>query len=145
MKYPIIQIFQNDKNIYAKEDGLAIASVNLMPIFVNSVILDSTGNVYRVKKAFRIGWAYFFGYSLLMKGRTAKIDFEFTEIEKYSLETLKELLVSKLQNGVERRFWYTEKNIPSLIARINQSEDYSSLTKIGRDFVQRKKVGNDKN
>lgn len=127
MKYPIIQVFNNDKNIYAQIKSPALASVDLLSTFANSVILDSDGNMYKVKKAYKTAWAYLLGYHPLMKGRTAKIAYEFSEIRKLSLDEFKQFVIDKLNLGVKNDFWYKEKDIPTLVGQIKEKESFESV------------------
>lgn len=127
MKYPIIHLFENDKNIYAQTKGPEYASVSLFHTFINSIILDSQGYKCKVKGVRRIGWANFWGYHPLMKGRTAKIEYEFSEREQISLEVFKHIVVERLSAGVNRGFWYSEKDIPLLIEKVDKSPDYKSV------------------
>ena len=124
MKYPIIHLFENDKNIYAQTKGPEYASVSLFHTFNNSVILDSQGYKYKVRGIRRIGWANIWGYHPLMKGRTAKIEYEFSEREQISLDVFKYLVVERLSAGINPGFWYAKKDIPLLIDKVGKSLDY---------------------
>lgn len=130
MKYPIIQILENDKNIYAESNTPAKADISLLPIFNNSIILDADGFKYVVKCAYKLRWMYFFGFHPLMKGRTVQIGYEFSEEGKIDLLGFKNFLTSKLSLGVEKKFWYKQKDIPELIKRINGAQNYKQIIDI---------------
>ncbi|WP_396175743.1 hypothetical protein [Flavobacterium sp.] len=119
--YPILHLFENDKNIYAQKQGPQIASVSKLCFFDNSIILDVNGYCYLVKKANKVGWLNFFGFHPLIKGRTAKIDYEFYKIEKISVEEFK---------GVDENFWYSKKQIPNLIKQVQDCKDFIKIIKI---------------
>ncbi|TSD67270.1 hypothetical protein FFF34_007705 [Inquilinus sp. KBS0705] len=127
MQYPIIQLFENDKNIYAQSKGPEQASVSLFHIFVNSIILDSQGYKRKVKEIRKVGWANFWGYHPLIKGRTAKIEYEFSEQEHLSLDNFKSLVTERLLAGVNKGFWYAKKDIPFLVNKVSESYDYKSV------------------
>lgn len=127
MKYPIIHLFENDKNIYAQKKGPEVGSITLFDTFINSIILDSHGFKYKIKSVRRIGWVNFWGYHPLMKGRTAKIEYEFKEREQISLEVFKEIVIERLSKGVGQGFWYSKKDIPHLIEKVVISIDYQSV------------------
>lgn len=127
MKYPLIHIFNNDKNIYAQTKGPALASIDLLHTFDNSVILDSNGVMHTVKRAYKTGWRYFFGYHPLMKGRTAKIGYEVSESKQLSLSEFKQAVMERLNSGVGNAFWYKEKDIPLLISQIKEKESFKAV------------------
>jgi hypothetical protein len=128
--YPIVHLFEKDKNIYAQKSKPQIASISKIDSFNNSIVLDSAGSLFVIKKAFKISWLYFFGFHPLIKGRTAKIDYEYSNIEKISLDKCKIIMIQKLSEGVNNGFWYTKKQIPSLIQKIESSKDYKEIIDI---------------
>jgi hypothetical protein len=128
--YPILHLFENDKNIYAQKQGPQIASVSKLCFFDNSIILDVNGYCYLVKKANKVGWLNFFGFHPLIKGRTAKIDYEFYKIEKISVEEFKGIIIEKLTKGVDENFWYSKKQIPNLIKQVQDCKDFIKIIKI---------------
>ena len=127
LNYPILHLFENDKNIYAQKKPPQIASISQIFIFNNSIILDSKGHMFIVNKAFKIGWLYFFGFHPFIKGRTAKIDYEYKNMESLSLNKFKEIVINKLKQGVGQNFWYSKKQIPNLIERVKNSQDYKDI------------------
>jgi hypothetical protein len=132
-RYPIIQIIIGDKTIYAlnTKQGLErYSDLGSLQVFNESVILDSTGKRYIVKKAIKKGWAYFFGYHPLHKGRTVKIDFIFDDIKQLSLMEFKETVIHQLDIGIGRSSWYRKKDIPDLILRINNSKSFEDVIAI---------------
>ncbi|MBL0286805.1 MAG: hypothetical protein IPQ19_05150 [Bacteroidetes bacterium] len=51
------------------------------------IIIDSRKNIFNIRKANQVGWGTpFFGYSLLMKGRLVKINFDVESTQQLSIE-----------------------------------------------------------
>lgn len=62
------------------EKLLKLSSVELLAsnVFKNVVFVDSAGISRKVKSVWKTGWSNVFGgYSLMLKGRGVKIEFEF--------------------------------------------------------------------
>lgn len=134
MNYPVIAILKNDKNIYSlNKSDAEICLVDLINIYEGAIFIDSRLKVYSIKNAYKISWAYFFGYHPLLKGRSARIKFVFEKVESISLKEVKEVLTNKLEKGVEKGFWYSVKTIPRLINRIDASKDFTQILKIFRE------------
>ncbi|WP_285008666.1 hypothetical protein [Pedobacter faecalis] len=125
INYPILHLFKADKNIYTKAKGPELASTSLFGIFKDSYILDAQGKFFQVRGVRRVGWAYFFGYHPLMKGRTARVEYEFEDVNQLALPKFKEYVIERLKSGVSKGFWYSKKDIPMLIRKVEDASSYS--------------------
>ena len=131
MKYPILVLLKSDKNIYAAEKSdVEYCIINLINIYEDSIFIDSNYNLYEIKRAIKKSWAYLFGYHPFLKGRTAKIEFEINDVKKLSLKDIQEILLEKLDKGVEKGFWYKNKDIPKLKTRVMSAKTINEIIKI---------------
>jgi len=131
MKYPVIAFLDGDKNVYSFEKKDAeICLIDLIRIFDKAIFFDSDLKKHFVENAVKVSWAYIFGYHPLLKGRSAKIKFRINQSEKVSVSDVKNELISKLDNGVEKGFWYSKKDIPGLKEKVNEATDFNSLARL---------------
>lgn len=132
MELPVVYFLKNDKNIYAydSERRLKSASISLLHLSKDSVLIDSLGSFYNIKQAYKTGWRYLWGYHPFEKSKKAKIDFEIGSTKKISLYEFKNIITEKLDRGVGRSFWYTKKNIPRLKERVIKAETYKEIIEI---------------
>ena len=132
MKLPVVYFLKNDKNIYADDSKLHLksASTSLMHVSNDSTIIDSQGVLYKIKRTYQTGWRYLWGYHPLQKGRTAKIDFEIESTKKVPLDDFKNIIIKKLNSGVEKNFWYNKRDISRLKERVIKAETYKEVIDI---------------
>ncbi len=127
INYPILHFFKTDKNIYSKAKGPELASISLCGTFKDSYILDSQGKFFQVRGVRRVGWAYLLGYHPLMKGRTARVEYEFEDVNQLALPKFKEFVIERLKSGVSKGFWDSKKDIPMLIRKVEGASSYRSV------------------
>lgn len=130
MDFPIVHLLKNDKNIYADSESKQQSSPKLLHIFNDSIIIDSIGQKFTIKKAKIKSWAFFFGYHPFYKGRRANIDFDYKSVNQISLNEFKDIITEKLNTGVGKSFWYTKKDIPRLKERVMKAESYKGVIEI---------------
>lgn len=136
MKYPVIAILNRDKNIYCFDrDHAEVCSSDLVNIFEKAIFFDSNLTKHTIHNAEKVSWAYFFGYHPLLKGRSIKIKFNIKHSELVSISDIKDKLISRLEMGVEKGFWYSKKDIPSLKDKVRKSKDFQSLVKVFNEDV----------
>ena len=131
MKYPILVLLKSDKNIYAAEKKtVEYCSIDLTDDYNNSIFIDSNCYLYEIKRAKKKSWAYILGYHPFFKGRTAKIEFEINDVKKIELNDVQKILLEKLDKGVEKGFWYKNKDIPKLKTRVKSAKTINEIIKI---------------
>ena len=123
MKYPVVCLKEDDNMIYGfkDEDSLTIASKKLVDrgVFTNVNIVDSNGEILKIKKVKELGWGTsFFGYSFKRNGRYIKIDFETELLKIISLEEFKKDIVNRL---VKSKYFNEAFSIPDVIKFIQNS------------------------
>ena len=129
MNFPIIILSKGDNRIYAyTENEFGYASLGLLDVYTDAMILDSKGIMYDVANAYQTGWGnMFFGYSLLMKGRSIKFKLNIRSQDQISLETFQDLLIERLNRNHTSGFWYSKRDIPRMKDAIIESKAYKDI------------------
>lgn len=130
MKYPVFALKEKDNLIYVffKEKDLKITNTDLLRknIFKKVTLIDASGEVYKIKYAFKIKDAGFFGFSLLKKGKQVLIDFEFEgESTNISISQFKQDIKDKIDRN--KNFWQSAWNISELKEKINKSTSFREI------------------
>lgn len=130
MKYPVFALKEKDNLIYVffKEKDLKTTNTDLLRknIFKNVTLIDASGKVYKIKNAFKIKDASFFGFSLLKKGRQVLIDFEFEEEStNVSISQFKQDIKDKIDRN--KNFWQSAWDISELKEKINKSTSFREI------------------
>ena len=132
MNFPVVTLLKSDKLIYAAPDEkeLKKASIDLIDIFKDAIFIDSIGIRYLVAKAYKIGWAtILWGYNPLIKGRTAKIDFEIKTQSQVSLEDFKIVLIERMEQKYSEHLYFDLKKEDMLI-KISSSNNFKELIEL---------------
>lgn len=71
--------------VFDSEKDLRSTSTDLLEkgIFKNVQIFDSSGQVFLIREAFKVGYKGFFGLSLIKKGRQILVDLNLNIKRKY--------------------------------------------------------------
>lgn len=132
MNFPIISLLKSDSFIYAAptEKNLKRASIDLIDIFRDALIIDSDGIEYLISKAYKIGWAtLLWGYNPLIKGRTAKIDFEIKKSNQISLEDLKTILSERINRKYSKHLYF-DLDKQDMLERIKNRKSFKELVEL---------------
>lgn len=132
MNLPIILIFKDDPKIYATtdEDILKKSSLDLIDKFKEASIIDSTGMLYKIKRAYKVKWAtLFWGYHPLFKGRMAKIEFEMESEYSINLRDFKDIVLGKINKKYFKHLYFDieKKGFLELIAKQNNHKELIEL------------------
>jgi hypothetical protein len=132
MKFPVIGLLKGDSLIYIidNETDLKKASVDLINIYTDSLIVDSSGKRFIVDKAFKTGWAtIFWGYNPLINGRTATIDFEFSSVNDISLDEFKSILIERLKEKFVSHFYF-DLSQAEIIELVDKADSFERVIEI---------------
>ncbi len=130
MKYPVFALKEKDNLIYVffKEKDLKTTNTDLLRknIFKNVTLIDASGEVYKIKNAFKTKDAGFFGFSLLKKGKQVLIDFEFEgKSANINISQFKQDIKDKIDRN--RNFWQSAWDISELKEKINKSTSFREI------------------
>lgn len=80
-------------------------------------LIDSQGNVFKIKKAYKVKYIGLFGFSLLKKGRQILVDFEFeNDKSTFELPEFKQFITQKVENN--KKYWNSSWDIDELKSKI---------------------------
>ncbi|MEI6412174.1 MAG: hypothetical protein WCR52_22475 [Bacteroidota bacterium] len=96
MKVPSLVFLPNKKTIQATDHQIKRIGIESISIFNEAIFIDRYGCMRTILETKQKGWAYLWGYSLFLKGRSVKIEFVLSDCEYISLNYLKELISEKL-------------------------------------------------
>lgn len=135
---PGIAFKAGDDMIYAYADGTALKKAHMSALkheyYNKYTLIDAKGNVFRIKRAFRVKYRGFFGYDPLVninpfhKGsRAIWVDFEFEpEVTHISIAEIKNELIRRVRR--KQRFWKESYGEPEELCRlIDRATDYKEL------------------
>jgi len=130
LKYPVFAFQKNDSMIYVffEDKDLKSTSVQFLNQngFVGDTLIDLKGNIFKIKKAFKVKYIGLLGFSLLKKGRQILVDFEFdSEIKTISLSEFKKDIIERIK--INKSYWEASWNIEDLIENINNSTSFESI------------------
>lgn len=131
LQFPIVQVLK-DKLIYgvAKEQQFKRASLSLIDVFNDSIIIDSNGIFYEIKNAIRIGWATpFWGFHPFIKGRLIKIDFNIRSTNQLTLDGLKNILIDTVDQRYSTKFYFFSSK-EKLIKRISNASSFKEIIEL---------------
>lgn len=121
--FPIIGILKGDNIIYSCTNIIDYlkCDITYLDKFKDSIVIDSTGTYFKIEKTERTGWGtWMWGYHPLMKGRSIKIRFTYSEIRKLDWVEFKEIIADKLTRDVDST-WYA--NDPKIILKQLEKPD----------------------
>ena len=117
----MIYVFFEDKDL--KSTSVQFLNQNG---FVGDTLIDLKGNIFKIKKAFKVKYIGLLGFSLLKKGRQILVDFEFdSEIKTISLSEFKKDIIERIK--INKSYWEASWNIEDLIENINNSTSFESI------------------
>jgi hypothetical protein len=94
--FPSLVFIPTEKTIQATNHQISRIGVESATLFDGAIFIDQNGCKSTVLETKRTGWAYFWGYNPLLKGRSIKIALTFSDCEHISLDDLKEFISEKL-------------------------------------------------
>jgi hypothetical protein len=135
LSYPIFATKAKENMVYVffKEKDLKATNTNLLSknVFKNVTLIDSQGNVFKIKRAYKVKYIGLFGFSLLKKGRQILVDFEFeNDKATFELPEFKQFIIQKIENN--KSYWNASWDIDELKSKImncNSFADVASLIK----------------
>lgn len=121
LSYPIFATKAKENMVYVffKEKDLKATNTNLLSknVFKNVTLIDSQGNVFKIKRAYKVKYIGLFGFSLLKKGRQILVDFEFeNEKATFELSEFKQFIIQKIENN--KSYWNVSWDIDELKSKI---------------------------
>ncbi|MCC9019749.1 hypothetical protein [Flavobacterium lipolyticum] len=130
IKFPILGLVDNDNFLYFfdKEERLKKTSEDIFKkgVLPGEKYIDSNGFIFKVINIKKIGYAPFFGFSLVLKGRQIKIEMEFDpNVEKMELSTLKQIALEKVEKT--KQFWKEAWSIKDLKNAIKNAQSFEEL------------------
>lgn len=94
--YPALFLYEADHTIAAHFKPITYLLKDSLYLYDNCIIIDSSSRMIRISEAVSKGWAFFWGYHLLLKGRSVKIEFIQKSSENITLNQIKSLIKEKL-------------------------------------------------
>jgi hypothetical protein len=122
LKFPVFAFQKNDNMVYVfyKERDLKSTSTRFLSRngFVGDTLIDSTGSIYKIKRAFQVKYLGLFGFSLLKKGgRQILVDFEFdSDVKTIELSEFKHEIIIRIEK--KKSFWQSAWDIDELKSKI---------------------------
>jgi len=95
LMYPAVHLLK-DGLVYGivNDQKMKTASLSLLNVFTDSLVVDSLGNQIKIKNAYKTGWGtIIWGFHPLIKGRLVKVDFSINDSSKISLADFKEVII----------------------------------------------------
>lgn len=135
IKYPVFALSEKDNLVYVffKEKDLKTTNTALFKknIFKNVILIDSSGNIYKIRKTYKVGYIGILGISLLKKGRQILVDFEFeNDVMSIKIEDFKQDLIQKIEKN--KGFWRSAWNINELKEGIINCNSFEEIA----DFIK---------
>lgn len=132
MTFPIILIFKDDPEVYATSDEsmLKKASLDLIDKYKEASIIDSSGVLYKIKRAYKVNWAtMLWGYHPFFKGRIAKIEFELESECSISPNDFRDIILEKINEKYFTHLYFDieKKEFLNLIAKQNNHQEIIEL------------------
>jgi len=130
LKFPVFAFQKNDSMIYIffEDKDLKSTSVQFLNQngFVGDTLIDSKGNIFKIKKVFKVKYIGLLGFSLLKKGRQILVDFEFdNEIKTISLLEFKKDIIERVK--INKSYWEASWDTEDLIDNINNSTSFRTI------------------
>lgn len=128
--YPVILISKEDEMIYVfcKDKDLKSSSVELLKEidFSKDDLIDSTGCIYKIKRAYKVKYLGFLGFNPLLKGRQIQIEFEYDkEVRKVNLDEFKQEIIRRIDET--KWIWKSAWSIKELKQRIMECDNISEI------------------
>lgn len=130
LSYPIFATKAKENMVYVffKEKDLKATNTNLLSknVFKNVTLIDSQGNVFKIKRAYKVKYIGLFGFSLLKKGRQILVDFEFeNDKATFELPEFKQFIIQKIENN--KSYWNASWDIDELKSKIMNCNSFADV------------------
>jgi hypothetical protein len=130
LEYPVFLFQKNDDMIYVFFNDIELKSTNTQIFKVfnykNVIHIDSLGNRYKIKKAFKVKYLGLLGFNPLLKGRQILIDFEYElEVEQIQLLDFKKDLIQRVDK--KKQIWQSGWDINELKEAITNSSSFKEI------------------
>jgi ribosomal protein S24E len=127
--FPSLIFIPTEKTIQATDHQISRIGVEFASLFNAAIFIDQNGCKSTVLETKRTGWAYFWGYNPLLKGRSIKIALIFSDCEHISLNDLKEFISEKLDQQW-RPVFANPVNNKRLIQKITESKSHIEIVNL---------------
>jgi hypothetical protein len=134
LKFPVFAFQKNNNMIYVfyEERNLKSTSTRFLNRngFVGDTLIDSTGSIYKIKRAYQVKYLGLFGFSLLKKGgRQILVDFEFdSDVKTITLSEFKDEIITRIEK--KKSFWQSAWNIDELKEKIMNSNSFEEIANL---------------
>ena len=131
LMYPAVHLLK-DGLVYGivNDQKMKTASLSLLDVFTDSLVVDSLGNLIRIKNAYKTGWGtIIWGFHPLIKGRLVKIDFSVYDSSKISLQEFKEIISERLKRKYPREFYFFLSQ-EKLLKKVAQALSYREVIEL---------------
>lgn len=128
--FPVFAFQKNDNMVYVFFNERTIKSTNTVILdkigYKGITLIDSQGNVFKIKRAYKVKYIGLFGFSLLKKGRQILVDFEF-ENDKvtFELPDFKQFIIQKIENN--KSYWNASWDIDELKSKIMNCSSFADV------------------
>lgn len=121
LNLPVFAFQKNDNMVYVFFNEHTLKSTNTEILdkigFKGITLIDSHGNVFTIKKAYKVKYIGLFGFNLLKKGRQILVDFEFeNDKSTFELPEFKQFITQKIENN--KKYWNSSWDIDELKSKI---------------------------
>lgn len=131
LMYPAVHLLK-DGLVYGivNDQKMKTASLSLLDVFTDSLVVDSLGNLIKIKNAYKTGWGtIIWGFHPLIKGRLVKIDFSVYDSSKISLQEFKEIISERLKRKYPREFYFFLSQ-EKLLEKVAQALSYREVIEL---------------
>jgi hypothetical protein len=99
MKYPVLFMDNIRKEIGFLSKPITYCLVSSVNTFEGNILIDTSGDKFEIVEIEKTGWAFFWGYHPLFKGRIVKIRMKIVQSDSVTITSLKSILLEHLKNG----------------------------------------------
>ncbi|MCC6835050.1 MAG: hypothetical protein IT213_08680 [Cytophagales bacterium] len=131
LMYPAVHLLK-DGLVYGivNDQKMKTASLSLLNVFTDSLVVDSLGNQIKIKNAYKTGWGtIIWGFHPLIKGRLVKVDFSINDSSKISLADFKEVIIERLQKKYPKQFYFFSSK-EKLLEKVAQALSYREVIEL---------------
>lgn len=117
--------------VFFKEVDLKSTSTQIFKTFnyQNVIHIDSLGNKYKIKKAFKVKYLGLWGFNPLLKGRQILVDFEYeSEVEQITLDDFKRDILFRIDKT--KRIWQSAWDIEELKTTVENSKTFKGIAQL---------------
>jgi len=131
--FPVFAFQKNDHMVYVFFNERNLKSTNTEILdkigYKGITLIDSNGNVFKIKRAYKVKFIGLFGFSLLKKGRQILVDFEFeNEKTTFELSEFKQFIIQKIENN--RSCWNASWDIDELKDKIMNCKSFEGIASL---------------